>query len=145
MLVESISINMCLSSGFPDGADGKELDYQHWRRKVIQVQSLSGEYPLEKGTATHSSIPTWRIPQTEDPGGLQTIGLQNIRHDWSNWAHTHTHTPRMFTLPTWNMCCFLICFCFYSNVKFLIRFTAKSWHHTHFILLDFFPIVIIIF
>ena len=61
---------MCLSSGFPDGADGKELDYQHWRRKVIQVQSLSGEYPLEKGTATHSSILAWRIPWAEEPGGL---------------------------------------------------------------------------
>ena len=36
---------------------------------------------MEKAMAPHSSIPSWRIPQTEDPGGLQTIGLQNIRHD----------------------------------------------------------------
>ena len=40
-----------------------------------EVQSLSGEGPLEKGMATHSSIPAWRFPWTEEPGGLQSIGL----------------------------------------------------------------------
>ena len=72
---------MCLSSGFPDGADSKELDYQHRRHKVIQVQSLSGEDPLEKGTATHSSILAWRIPWTEEPGGLQPTGSQTVGRD----------------------------------------------------------------
>ena len=38
-----------------------------------QVQSWSQEDPLEKGMATHSSIPAWRIPWTEDPGGLQSM------------------------------------------------------------------------
>ena len=41
------------------------------------VQSLGQEDPLEKGTATHSSILFWRIPQTEEPGGLQSMGLQS--------------------------------------------------------------------
>ena len=41
-----------------------------------QVRSLGGEDPLEEGMATHSSILTWRIPQTEEPGGLQSIGSQ---------------------------------------------------------------------
>ena len=45
---------------------------------------------LEKGMATHSSILAWRIPQTEQPGGLQSLGSQRVRHDWV--AHTHTHT-----------------------------------------------------
>ena len=36
---------------------------------------------LEEGTATHSSIFAWRIPQTEEPGRLQSIGLQRVRHD----------------------------------------------------------------
>ena len=36
---------------------------------------------LEKGLATHSSILAWRIPQTEEPGGLQSIGLQRVRYD----------------------------------------------------------------
>ena len=42
-----------------------------------QVQSLSLEDALEKGMATHSSILAWRIPQTEEPGGLQSMGLQS--------------------------------------------------------------------
>ena len=46
-----------------------------------RVQSLGQEDPLEKGMATHSSIPAWRIPQTEEPGGLQSMGLQRVRHD----------------------------------------------------------------
>ena len=46
-----------------------------------QVQSLGQEYPLEKGMATHSSIPAWRISWTEEPGGLQSIGSQRVRHD----------------------------------------------------------------
>ena len=45
------------------------------------VQSLSWEDPLEKGTATHSSIPAWRMPWTEEPRGLQSIALQRVRHD----------------------------------------------------------------
>ena len=44
---------------------------------------------LEEGMATHSSILAWRILWTEEPGGLQFIGLQRIRHDWSDWACTH--------------------------------------------------------
>ena len=45
------------------------------------VQSLSWEDPLEKGMATHSSVLAWRIPWTEEPGGLQSIGLQRVGHD----------------------------------------------------------------
>ena len=45
------------------------------------VQSLGGKDPLEKGMATHSSILAWRIPWTEEPGRLQSMGLQRVRHD----------------------------------------------------------------
>ena len=45
--------------------------------KEIQVGSLGGEDPLEEIMATHSSILVWRIPWTEEPGGLQSIGSQN--------------------------------------------------------------------
>ena len=45
------------------------------------VQSLGWEDPLEKGKATHSSILVWRIPWTEEPGGLQSTGSQRVRHD----------------------------------------------------------------
>ena len=46
-----------------------------------QVRSLGQEDPLEKGVATHSSILAWRIPWTEDSGGLQSLGSQRIGHD----------------------------------------------------------------
>ena len=46
-----------------------------------QVQSLGLENPLEKGMATHSSILAWRIPCSEEFGGLQSMGLQRVRHD----------------------------------------------------------------
>ena len=45
------------------------------------VQSLGQEDPLEKKMATHSSILAWRIPCTEEPGGLQSMGLQRVGHD----------------------------------------------------------------
>ena len=45
------------------------------------VRSLGWEDPLEKGMATHSSILAWRIPWTEKPGGLQSMGLQRVGHD----------------------------------------------------------------
>ena len=45
------------------------------------VQSLSQEDLLEKGMATHSSILTWRIPWTEEPGGLQSMGSQRVKHN----------------------------------------------------------------
>ena len=45
------------------------------------VQSLGWEDPLEEGMATLSSILAWRIPWTEEPGGLQSMGLQRVRHD----------------------------------------------------------------
>ena len=45
------------------------------------VQSLGWEAPLKKGMATHSSILAWRIPWTEEPGGLQSMRSQRVRHD----------------------------------------------------------------
>ena len=46
-----------------------------------QVQSLSWEDPLVKGRATHTSILAWRSSWTEEPGGLQSVGMQRVRHD----------------------------------------------------------------
>ena len=66
--------------GSPGGANGKELlpmqeTYETW------VQSLGREDPLQEGMATHSSILAWRIPWTEEPGGLQSMGSQRVGHD----------------------------------------------------------------
>ena len=58
--------------GFPGGASGKEPACQCRRHK--RWEFLGQEDPLEEGMATHSSILAWRIPQTEEPGGLQSMG-----------------------------------------------------------------------
>ena len=47
----------------------------------MRVPSLGQEDPLEEGMATHSSVLAWRIPWTEEPGGLQSTGSQGVRHD----------------------------------------------------------------
>ena len=47
----------------------------------VQFQSLGQEDPLEKEMATHSSILAWRIPWTEEPGGLQSTGSQRVGHN----------------------------------------------------------------
>ena len=52
-----------------------------------QVWSQGRKDPLEKGTVIHSSILAWRIPWTEEPGGLQSMGSQRLRHDWVTNTH----------------------------------------------------------
>ena len=47
------------------------------------------EDPLQEGKATHSSILAWRIPQTEEPGGLQSLELHRDGHNWSSLAQAH--------------------------------------------------------
>ena len=75
---------------FPSGAVGKNLPAMQemqevpsmgWEDWETWVQSLSREDPLEREMATHSSILAWRIPWTEKPGGLQSMGSQRVRHD----------------------------------------------------------------
>ena len=64
------------------------------RSPALQADTLSSELPgkrgsvifhdpLEEGMATHSSILAWRLPWTQEPGGLQSLKLQSIRHDWA--------------------------------------------------------------
>ena len=70
---------------FSGGSDGKETCL--WE---TQIQPLGQEDPLEKEKATHSSILAWEIPWTEEPGGLQSMGLQRVRHDWVTNSFTFT-------------------------------------------------------
>ena len=71
--------------GFPDGSRWVSLVVQMVKNLPVlgetQVQSLGLEDPLEKGMATHSNILAWRIPWTEEPGGLQPMRLQRVGHD----------------------------------------------------------------
>ena len=62
--------NGIMGRGFPSVSDGKESAFNEGDR----VSSLGWEDPLEKGMAPHSSILAWRIPWTEESGGLQSIG-----------------------------------------------------------------------
>ena len=66
--------------GFPSGSVVKNPPAV----QELQVRSLGWEDVLEEGMTTHPSILAWRIPWTEEPGGLQSMGLQRVRPDWSN-------------------------------------------------------------
>ena len=55
------------------------------------VRSLGQKDPLEEGVATHSSILAWRIPWTEESGGLQSMGSQRVGHNWATEHTSHTH------------------------------------------------------
>ena len=57
--------------------------------QAMQFQSLGWEDPLEKEIATHSSILAWKIPWTEEPGGLQSLGSHRVRQ---GWATEHEHS-----------------------------------------------------
>ena len=82
--------NTCVGEwgGFPSSTSGNEPAGQCGRQEKW-VWSLTQEDPLEEDTASYSSILAWRIPWTEQPGRLQSIGLQRIGHDWSDLACMH--------------------------------------------------------
>ena len=78
------------------------------------VRFLNLEDPLEKEMATHSSILAWRIPWTEEPGSLQSMGLQRLRYDWATNTITTTTRPRLETLgPMPQILFFIMLFCHY--------------------------------
>ena len=70
-----------VAGSFPGGLAVKNPSEMQELQET-QVQSLGWEAPLDDDMATHSSILTWRIPWTEEPRWVQSIGLQSIRHDW---------------------------------------------------------------
>ena len=59
-----------------------------------QLQALNWEDPLEEAMTTHSSILAWRIPWTEEPSVLLSMGSQRTKHDWSDLARVHAHSYR---------------------------------------------------
>ena len=63
--------------GSPGGASGRRTPLPMQETKETGLQSLGPDDPLEEGMATHSSILAWRIPWTEEPGRLQSIGSQS--------------------------------------------------------------------
>ena len=79
----------------PRRLSGKESAYNAGDLSLIPGSGRS----LEKGMATHSSILAWRIPWTEEPGGLQSAGSQRVGHDWA-WATTTDSPEYSFFTPT---------------------------------------------
>ena len=73
--------------GFPSGSAVKNPPAMQ-KMQERQVRSLGQEDPLEECMATHSSILAWRIPWTEEPSRLQSVGLLRVRHNWNDWART---------------------------------------------------------
>ena len=92
------------------------------------VQPLGRENPLEKEMATHSSILAWRIPWTEEPGRLQSIRLQPVRHDGNNIACTHTvHIYVNANLQIHPTGCFLArCLYVYSLCLWQLTFELRT-------------------
>ena len=76
----------CYLLGFPGGASDKDSTCQ-CRKQERRVSSLGQEDPLEEGMATYSSILAWRIPWTEEPGGLQSMG--SLESDTTERLHFH--------------------------------------------------------
>ena len=73
--------------GFTDGSVVKESPAMHETQETW-VQSLDWEDPLEKEMVTHSSILAWRIPWKEEPGRLQSKGLQRVGNGWATEHYT---------------------------------------------------------
>ena len=76
-----------------------------------RVRSLGQEDPLEEEMATHSSILAWRIPWTEEPGRLQSMGLQKVGHDWMTSLLTFKFFNRQrhyFCFVMWFVCYYFI-------------------------------------
>ena len=90
--------------GFPSGLVERIcLPMQEMKKR--QAQYLGQEDPLQEETTTHYSILAYKIPRTEEPGWLQSIGLQRLRHNWA-WMHTR---PRIIcwesdqSHPVWSV------------------------------------------
>ena len=80
--------------GFPGGSDGTES--AHGARDLGSIPGLTD--PLEEGMAAHSSVLAWTAPMGGGAGGLQSVGLQRARHDWSGSAQ-HVHLSSWLSLP----------------------------------------------
>ena len=102
--------------------------------QATQIQSLGWEDPLEKAMATHSSTIAWKIPCIEEPGRLQSMGLQWVGHDWATslieWAKDMLH------LAAVRNCCLMS---YYSHSKSK-EYLKGSWIPLWCIMIGYKPI-----
>ena len=113
------------------GAGSKE---PHANAGETWVRSLGQEDPLEEGMATHSSILAWRIPRTEEPGGLQSMGSQRVRHDWATytiilWWHKYFSVPEWLQNPELYKRVWILIFCIRGIISLLsiLVFSSVKW------------------
>ena len=85
---------LCKRTSIPGDISSKEPPRQCRRCKRHKFHPWVRKIPLEEGTATHSSILAWRIPWTEEPGGLQSTKSERVGHGWSDLAHTKSKVIR---------------------------------------------------
>ena len=102
--------------------------------QVMWVRSLAQEDPLDEGMAMHSNILAWKIPWTEEPLGLQSMGSQRVRYDWER-RHTphlypficHRWTVRLFPCPGYRkQCCNEHCGACIFQAMFFFGYVPKS-------------------
>ena len=110
--------------GLPKWCRGKRI----WLpMQETWVWSLGQEYPLEEEMTTYSSIITWKVPRTEEPGRLQSIGLQRVRNDWAH-KHTSVFNPKSQSREKYQS--FKIGKYFRENLNFFILRIEKSEHQS---------------
>ena len=90
----------------------------------MQIRSLGQEYPLEKEMATHSSILVWRILGTEDPGGLQSMGSQRVRH---NLVTKQQKNKKTFSQVLLNFFCITYFLEYNFITDIIIEVTKNIW------------------
>ena len=105
--------------GFPGGSSGKEPPTKMQATQETWVWSLGGGRFPEEGMATHSSVLAWRIPWTEEPGRLQSMGLQS--QTWLKRLSTHPHKEISSCSST--ICCKG---CFPFSIELILLFGQRS-------------------
>ena len=96
--------------GFAGGTSDKESACQCRRRKSCRFGPWAGKMPWRGAWQLHSSILAWRIPRTEEPDGLQSIGSQRVRHDWSDSRHACKWRVWLLRPNTWHFPASHLCF-----------------------------------
>ena len=93
------------------------------------VRSLGWEDPLEKEMATHSSTIAWKIPWTEEPGRLQSMGSQRVGHDWAtSLSLSYNHCPNIQE-NTISTCVFLLSSILWKRRQLFYFQVKEQWGH----------------
>ena len=104
----------------------QRVKYMPWMQETW-VWSLGWEDPLEKEMANHSFILAWRIPWTEEPGRLQFMGSQRVRHDWVKFTHIRSTGQSCGTEP---LTCGIWCYLHVHGVRIELNGRTSIWYQS---------------